>query len=121
VPQERRSEEVERQLAEPLTVRERSFLRIDPLHYAAKGHCQALIIQGGSDLTVPPRSPELLAAAMRSAGNSDVSVCIFPGVSHSLPPDPIGLSTGWVALPALLTTPEILSTLAEWARLHVQS
>ncbi len=120
VPPERRSAEVEKQLAEPLTVRERSFLGIEPLFYARKVHCPALLIHGGADLTVPPRSAELLATAMRAGGNEDVTVRLFPGVSHSLLPDPLGLPSGWLFLPAFLTTPEILSTLSQWAasRLH---
>ena len=120
MPPEHRSAEVEKQLAEPLTVRERSFLGIDPLAYARQVRCPALVLQGGSDLTVPPRSAELLATAMRAGGNQDVTVRLFPGVSHSLLPDPVGLPSGWVFLPAFLTTPEILSTVSQWAasRLH---
>lgn len=119
IQQEQRSAEIERQLAEPLTVRERSFLVIDPLQYAGKVHCPALIVQGGSDLAVPPRSAELLGVAMRAGGNADVTVRIFPGVSHSLMPDPIGLHSGWPFLPAFLTTPEILATLVQWATSHL--
>jgi hypothetical protein len=46
--------------------------------FARRVHCPTLMIQGVSDLNVP----------LRSYGNSDVSVRIFPGVSHSLLPDP---------------------------------
>jgi alpha-beta hydrolase superfamily lysophospholipase len=121
VPEEKRAAEIEKQLAEPLTVRERSFMGIDPLQVAGRVHCPALILQGGSDLTVPPRSAERLAVAMRAGGNPDVTVRIFPGVSHSFLPDPIGLPSGWVLLPAFLTSPEVLSTLAQWAAAHLQA
>jgi alpha-beta hydrolase superfamily lysophospholipase len=77
--------------------------------------CPALIIQGGADATVPVRSAQRIASAMRAAGNSDVTVRIFPGVSHSLLPDPGGLPTGWAALPAFLTTPDLLDELTRWS------
>jgi len=52
---------------------------------------------------------------MRAGGNSDVTVLIFPGVSHSLLPDPGGLSSGWAALPAFITAPELLNELTRWS------
>jgi hypothetical protein len=52
---------------------------------------------------------------MRAGGNSDVSVRIFPGVSHSLLPDPSGLSSGWATLPGFLTAPDLLDELIRWS------
>jgi len=98
-----------------LTPHETSFLSIDPLSYDRRVRCPALIIQGATDTTVPPRSAQRIASAMRAGGNADVTVCIIPGVSHSLLPDPVGLSSGWVALPAFLTSPEILDELTRWS------
>jgi dienelactone hydrolase len=106
---------IERQLADTLTVRERSFLGIDPLAYARRVRCPALILQGGADLTVPPRSAERLAWAMRSAGNRNVSVQVFDGISHSFLPDPNGLPSGWAYLPAFMTSPRVLSAITDWA------
>jgi uncharacterized protein len=115
IPPSEREKEISKQLAEDMTPRERVFLTIDPLEFARRVHCPTLIIQGGSDLNVPLRSTERLAAAMRSNGNSDVTVHVFPGVSHSLLPDPIGLASGWVMLPAFLTSPQVLDMMAQWA------
>ena len=109
-----REAEIAKQLADTLTVRERSYLSIDPLAYARRVRCPALILHGGSDLHVPPRSAERLAWAMRDGGNRDVTVRIFPGVSHSFLPDPIGLGSGWVALPGFLTSPGVLEAMGEW-------
>jgi uncharacterized protein len=114
IPAADRAKEVEKELAEPLTPRERVFLTIDPLLYAGQVHCPALILQGGSDITVPIRSAEKLATAIRSNGNSDVTVRIIPGVSHSLLPDPEGAGSGWVYLPAFQTSPEVLEILTRW-------
>ena len=116
-----REAEIEKQLAEPMTPRETTYLGIDPLAYAREVRCPALILQGGTDRHVPLRSAERMATAMRAGGNGDVTVRIFPGVSHSFLPDPVGLSSGWAMLPALHTSPDALRTLSEWlgARLRV--
>jgi len=114
-----KEKEIARQLADPLSPREASFLGIDPLVYAAQVRCPALIVQGGSDITVPLRSAERLAQAMRAGGNRDVTVRLFPGVSHSLLPDPVGLPTGWAYLPGFITAPAVLDELAAWTRAHL--
>jgi len=98
-----------------LSPHETSFLTIDPLLYDRQVRCPALIMQGGADATVPLRSAQRIAAAMRSGGNQDVTVRIIPGVSHSLLPDPGGLASGWGALPAFLTSPQILDELTRWS------
>ena len=113
-----RKKEIEKQFAEALkdlTPHMKSYMAIDPLSYDSKVHCPVLIIQGGADATVPLRSAERMAAAMRNAGNSDVAVRIFPGVSHSLLPDPGGLPGGWASLPGFLTTPSLLEEVARWS------
>ncbi len=115
IPAAEKEKEIAKQLAEDMTPRERVVLTIDPLEFARRVRCPALILQGGMDLHVPMRSAERIAAAMRSNGNSDVTVRIFPGVSHSMLPDPIGVSSGWVLLPAFLTAPQVLDVMAHWS------
>jgi dipeptidyl aminopeptidase/acylaminoacyl peptidase len=115
-----REREIAKRLAEELTPRERSYLGIDPLEHARRVRCPALILHGGMDLHVPPRSAERLAAAMRLSGNLDVTVRLFPNLSHSLLPDPGGLDSGWVLLPAFWTAPELLDTLTRWAIAHLR-
>lgn len=44
---------------------EGSFLSIDPLSHAQRVRCPALMIQGSTDLHVPVRSAQRLAAAIR--------------------------------------------------------
>jgi uncharacterized protein len=114
IPAAEREKEIAKQLAEEMTPRERVVLTIDPMEYARKVRCPALILQGGNDLHVPMRSTERMAAAMRGNGNVDVAVRIFPGVSHSLLPDPVGLGSGWVYLPGFLTSPEVLEVMSGW-------
>jgi dipeptidyl aminopeptidase/acylaminoacyl peptidase len=114
-----REAEIQKQLADSTTPRERTYLGIDPLPYARRVRCPALVLQGGSDMHVPPRSAERLASAMREGGNPDVSVRLFPGVSHCLAPDPNGLSSGWAMLPALRLKPELLDAMTDWTRAHL--
>jgi fermentation-respiration switch protein FrsA (DUF1100 family) len=114
-----RDKEIARQLADPLDPREASFLSIDPLQYARRVRAPALILQGGADITVPIRSAERLAAAMRAGGDADVTVRIIPGVSHALLPDPVGASARWLYLPAFETSPELLDVLTRWAAAHL--
>jgi uncharacterized protein len=118
IPTSQRADAIEKRLAndlKDLTPRESVVLTIDPIPYAQRVRCPALILHGGSDRTVPMRSAERLANAIRSNGNTNVTVRFFPGVSHSLLPDPEGLSTGWVYLPGFLTDPPLLSVMSEWA------
>jgi pimeloyl-ACP methyl ester carboxylesterase len=121
IPAADREKEVEKELAEPLTPRERVFLTIDPLMYAGRVHCPALILHGGSDITVPVRSAEKIANAIRSNGNSDVTVRIIAGISHSLLPDPVGPNSGWVYLPAFAISPQLLEVMTNWAATHLLS
>ena len=114
IPVEDKEKEIQKQLAEPLTPREKSVLGIDPLEYARNVRVPALVVHGGNDVHVPLRSAERIATAMRSNGNKDVTVRIFPGISHSLLPDPMGLNSGWVYLPAFQTSPELLDTMSDW-------
>jgi dienelactone hydrolase len=119
IPEADREKEIAKQLAEEMTPRERVFLTIDPLEYARRVKCPALVLQGGADLHVPVRSAERIASAMRASGNSDVTVQIFPGVSHSLLPDPVGLNSGWVLLPGFLTSPALLDVMTRWTSEHL--
>jgi dienelactone hydrolase len=119
IPAADREKEVEKELAERLTPRENVFLTIDPLMYAVRVHCPALILHGGSDITVPVRSAQKIANAIRGNGNSDVTVRIIPGVSHSLLPDPVGPASGWLYLPAFATSPQLLDVMTNWAEAHL--
>jgi len=53
---------------------------------------------------------------MRGNGNADVTVRIIPGVSHSQLPDPLGLPSGWIYLPAFETSPFVLETISDWVK-----
>jgi pimeloyl-ACP methyl ester carboxylesterase len=118
VPEADRQKEFAKRLADALkdlSPHETSFLETDPMQFSRLVRCPALIIQGGADRTVPVRSAGRIASAMREGGNPDVTVRIFSGISHSLLPDPGGLPSGWSALPAFLTAPDLLDELTRWS------
>jgi len=48
-----------------------------------------------------------------------LTVRIIPGVSHSLPPDPLGPNSSWVYLPAFATSPQLLEVMTNWAATHL--
>jgi len=119
-----REKELSKQLAialKDLTPHESSFLKTDPAEFDGQVRCPALIIQGGADATVPVRSAERIALSIEGSGNSDVTFRIFPGVSHSLLPDPTGLANGWAALRAFLTAPDLLNEMSRWSVAKLKS
>lgn len=58
-------------------LRERS-----PVHVAAQLRCPVRLIHGGKDDVVPPEQAELMAAALRAAGN-EPDLLIYPNHGHS--------------------------------------
>ncbi len=116
VPPERRDAEIKKLLADrsDWTARDTAFVAADPADYARRVTVPALIVQGGSDLHVPPRSAERLAATLRAAGDRDVAVRIIPHLSHTLCPDVIGSIQAWSWLPSRRLSNQLLDTLASW-------
>ncbi|MBV9625686.1 MAG: alpha/beta fold hydrolase [Acidobacteria bacterium] len=117
IPSSDRQAETEKRLREALkdlTPRESVAMTINPIEYDRGVRCPALIIHGGTDRDVPVRSAQRIATAIRSNGNSDVTVRIFRGISHSLLPDAVGVGSGWPTLPGFLTAPDLLDLISKW-------
>jgi pimeloyl-ACP methyl ester carboxylesterase len=86
----------------------REFARLRPLQWWARVRVPVLLVYGAADQRVPPTaSAERIAAALRGAGNGDVTVRIFPGADHTfrLAPGP----SGWPR-----TAPDYVTTLLDW-------
>ena len=115
-----RERAIAKEMSDPLTPREALFLKLDPLDYARRVKVASLILQGGSDLHVPPSSAERIAVAMRAGGNSDVTVRVVPGVSHTQLPDPDGRASEWIHLPSFRVSNTLLTEMSRWLvdRLH---
>lgn len=94
----------------------RFWLDYDPLPTARRLAVPVLILQGATDRQVPAEQAEELAAAIRSGGNGDVAVRVFPDVNHLFLPDPEGTAdvARYAALPSKQLPPEVLGTLADW-------
>lgn len=92
----------------------RFLLEYDPLLTARKVRVPVLIVQGDTDVQVTPEQADTLALAIRSGGNSDVTVRHFADVNHLLLDDPGGWSSGYSALPSKKVSREVLSTVADW-------
>jgi len=45
---------------------------------------------------------------------------VFPGLSHTFLPDPVGLSAGWAGLPAFMTSPDVLRAVGDWIETHAR-
>ena len=61
-----------------------STMDLKPLELAAAIDIPVLIVQGGSDVQVPPEQAGELANAIIKSGNQDVSLRVFPGINHLL-------------------------------------
>lgn len=94
----------------------RYFLDHDPLPVARRVTTPALILHGATDRQVTPDQAELLAGAMRAAGNGDVTMTIFPATNHLFLADRDGHAQGYSRLPDARMRPEVVETIVAWLR-----
>jgi dienelactone hydrolase len=92
----------------------RFFLDYDPLVTARKVRVPTLILQGATDQQVTPEQAEVLGRAIRSGGNRNVTVLVFPETNHLFLLDPSGNPSGYSALGTSEIRPEVIATLTEW-------
>ncbi len=84
------------------------FGQYDPLAWWSRVKVPVLLLYGANDQRVPAaQSAERIAAALRRAGNADVTVRIYPGADHTfrLAPGP----SGWP-----VTAPQYVPDLLDW-------
>jgi hypothetical protein len=82
--------------------------RYDPMETARTLRCPLLVLDGTAAADLPPGSAERLAAAARGAGNRQVMVREFAGLTRLLVPARVRDATA-VTLP-----PEVLGEIASW-------
>jgi uncharacterized protein len=97
----------------------RFFLTYDPIPTARKVTVPALILQGQTDQQVTFEQAEKLGAAMRSGGNRDVTVRVFPEMNHLFIHDPDGNPAGYAKLPTNKMSSEVLGVIADWLALKL--
>jgi fermentation-respiration switch protein FrsA (DUF1100 family) len=92
----------------------RFWMGYDPLPVAKRVRMPVLILQGATDRQVTADQAEELAAAVRSGGNRDVTVRVFPNMNHLLVEDPEGAFGGYAKLASLEVRKDFLGALADW-------
>ncbi|HEV8410053.1 MAG TPA: alpha/beta fold hydrolase [Gemmatimonadaceae bacterium] len=91
------------------------WMSYDPAPAARKVKAATLILQGENDRQVPAENAEKLAALIRSGGNKDVTVKIFPNTDHLMLEDPTGdFMDMYAHVKTNKVSPVILGTMADW-------
>lgn len=91
------------------------WMSYDPAPTARKVKTATLILQGETDRQVPVANAGKLAALIRSGGNKDVTVRLFPGTDHLFLDDPTGdFLDMYKHVRTNKVSPEILGALADW-------
>ena len=93
----------------------RWFRVYDPLTTARRVKQPVLILQGEVDRQVSAGQADTLAAAMREAGNRDVTERVFPHLNHLFLVSPTdGSPSEYPALKDVAIGHDVLDTLADW-------
>lgn len=90
------------------------FIDYDPLPTARRVRQPVLIVQGETDRQVTADQARELDAAIRGAGNRDVTLRVFPQMNHLLIHDPDGMPSGYANLGRNQVEPEVLGAIADW-------
>ncbi|MGH7554318.1 MAG: alpha/beta hydrolase family protein [Longimicrobiales bacterium] len=90
------------------------FIPYDPMPTIRQVKVPVLILNGATDQQVTADQAEVLGAALRQAGNRDVTVRVYPDRNHLFLPDPVGNPAGYVRLPSGKIGPEVMGAIAEW-------
>jgi hypothetical protein len=96
----------------------RYYLSYDPLTTAKQVRVPALVLQGGNDHQVSADQAAALSDAMRSGGDKDVTVHVFPAVDHLFLIDQTGNPAGYASLPSKAIGSDVLGTIADWITVH---
>jgi dipeptidyl aminopeptidase/acylaminoacyl peptidase len=96
------------------------FLGYDPLPAARTLQVPVLLLQGAADIQVTPEQAEELAAAVRTGGNPNVTVRVFPEINHLFVRDAAAEPTPYPQLPSLRVAPEVLEALASWLETNLE-
>jgi dipeptidyl aminopeptidase/acylaminoacyl peptidase len=81
-----------------------------------------LILHGALDRQVSVGQADTLAAAIRAAGNRDVTLHVYPRLNHLfLPTDGDGSPADYAGLPQRTLPPDLLETIATWLRARLKA
>ena len=91
------------------------FVSHDPLGVARRVRSPALVLHGETDRQVTQDQAPELGAALRSSGNADVTVHVYPGLNHLFLPDPDGNPANYVRATDARIGGSVLGAIADWA------
>ena len=94
----------------------REYFAYDPLPTARKVKQPLLILQGERDRQVDQSHAQVLAAAVRDAGNKDVTVKVFPTLNHLFLPSTTGSFNEYSHLSTTKIPDDVLDTLTDWLK-----
>ena len=99
----------------------REYFVYDPLPTVRKVKQPLLILQGERDRQVYQSHAAMLAGAAREAGNTDVTVKVFPTLNHLFLPSTTGSFSEYSHLATTAVPDTVLDTLTEWIVKHTHS
>jgi uncharacterized protein len=99
---------------QPINAWTREYMAYDPLPAVRAMKQPLLILQGGRDRQVYQEHAALLANAARSAGNSRVTVKVFPTLNHLFLPSKTGSFSEYGHLETTAVPSDVLDTLVAW-------
>jgi len=92
----------------------RAALVYDPLPTMRQVRSPVLLLQGDTDTQITPDQVDTLAAALREAGNEDVTVVHFPATNHLFLEDADGRVFRYAQLPSHEVRADVLGMLVDW-------
>jgi dienelactone hydrolase len=92
----------------------RYFLTYDPIPTARRVRQPVLILHGATDQQVRPEEARRLESTIRTAGNTRVTLRIFPERNHLFLRDPVGFPGGYARLTNPRIDGEVMGALADW-------
>ena len=92
----------------------RYFLTYDPIPTARRVRQPVLILHGATDQQVRPEEARRLESTIRTAGNTRVTLRIFPDRNHLFLRDPVGFPGGYARLTNPRIDGEVMGALADW-------
>lgn len=99
---------------QPMNAWTREYFAYDPLAAIRKVKQPILILQGERDRQVAQSHAALLAAAARDAGNTRVTVKVFPTLNHLFLPSKTGSFSEYSHLETTEVPDAVLAAIAEW-------
>jgi len=97
----------------------REYFAYDPLPTARKVKQPLLILQGERDRQVDQSHAQILATALRDAGNKDVTVKVFPTLNHLFLPSTTGSFSEYSHLQTTKVPDEVLAILTDWVKARI--